>query len=271
MATPVKPKASVPALKKDTPLAEITERPDFMKSSSHRGSEGVRSSDLTIPRLEMLQDLSPQLKQTDPLYNPDAEVGDIINSVTKKLMGKSVTIVPVYFRKEYIIWKSRKAGGGFEGAYPTELEAAKALIGILDRDGMKANEMMVGKEKIAKYEINDTAQHFCLLILPETTAENPVVEEVVISMSKSKMKASRQLNTMVQMAGGDRFSRLYTLATTLENNKNGDEYQNWVVTQRGFVPESLFRRAEATYEAVKGGVRDVDRRQDGEAELESEM
>lgn len=248
-----KPAAKAVATRKteDQLPLDLGDRPAYLDPESGRGSEGVTSQDLTIPRLDIVQQLSPQVKQGDPLYNEDAEEGDIMNSVTKQLIGKSVTIVPVYFRKEYVVWKSRKKGGGFFGAFATEAEAARHLKQeVLVEEGGRADD----------YEVLDTAQHFCLLVRPD--GDQFKIEEVVVSMNKSKMKASRQWNTLVTMAGGDRFSRFYTLSTVDDKNKNGDEYKNWSVQQRGYVPEEVFRRAEAVYEAVRRGERDVDRRTD---------
>jgi len=63
---------------------------------------------------------------------------------------------------------------------------------------------------------------------------------------------------MVQSAGGDRFSRAYKLSVIQDKSSKGDFY-NWSVKQLGYVPESLFKKAEATYEAVKAGQKDVAR------------
>ena len=40
-------------------------RPAFMDPSSTRGSEGVGIDDITIPRVDVLQALSPQRKKTN--------------------------------------------------------------------------------------------------------------------------------------------------------------------------------------------------------------
>ena len=94
---------------------------------------------------------------------------------------------------------------------------------------------------------------------PESTVEAPVVEEVVISMSKSKMKVSRQLNTMVKMAGGDRFSRIYEIGAAEDQNKAGETYQNLTVKSLGFVTEAAYHMAEKLYESVSKGSKDVSR------------
>jgi len=226
--------------------------PEFLKNDSNRGSEDVGVDDLTIPRIAIIQDLSDQHKKNKDVYIDGAEVGMAFNTVSQKLYGSKLFIVPVYFRKEYVIWKDRKKGGGFAGAFPTLAEA----------DAERAN-----LENPNDYESIDTAQHFVLVV----DEEGNVIEDAVISMSKSQMKPSRNLNTQVRMAGGDRFSRVYELSVFEDENKNGDNYQNWSVKQLGYVNEATFRRAEEMYEAVKSGARDVSRADETSSDGDNEV
>lgn len=220
-------------------------RPSFMDSGSTRGSEGVGIDDITIPRVDVLQALSPQRKKTNSEYIEGAEEGMLFNTVTKKLYGQSFTFVPVYFRKEYVIWKDRKEGGGFCGAFSSEQEALNAMS---DQD---LNPEI--------HQISDTGQHFGLLVNDHESA-TPEIEEAVISMSRSKMKVSRQLNTMIRMAGGDRFERAYTVASAEAQNNNGEEFFNISVKQLGYVSEEVFKAAEVVYTAITAGTTDVSRK-----------
>ena len=222
----------------------LAERPDFLKNNIARGSEEVDHGDITIPRLSLIQDLSPQTKKNKPEFIDGAEIGDMFNTITNELFKGEVMFVPVYFRKEWVIWKLRKAGGGFFGAFDSEQEAIAKLSEL---EG-NAND----------YEIVDTHVHFVLLVKEGSTRDNPILEEIVLSMSKSQNKVSRQLNTMVKMAGGDRFSRIYKLSSTEEQNKNGDDYWNFRVSTFGFVSEAIYKRAEEVYEAISSGQRKVD-------------
>lgn len=231
--------------KKDELMGEfaLAERPDFL-NNGNRGSEEMDLSDITIPRLSIVQDLSPQAKKNKPEYINGAEVGHMFNTITKELFTGEVMFVPVYFRKEYVIWKLRNKGGGFFGAFESEQEAIAKLPEL---EG-NAND----------YEVVDTHVHFVLLIKAGSTKDNPIMEEVVLSMSKSQNKVSRELNTMVKLGGGDRFSRIYKLSAREEQNKNGDSYQNFVVKPFGYVSEAIYKRAEQTYEAITAGGRKVD-------------
>lgn len=222
------------AKKEETEILLAETMPDFMKNSN-RGNEDVTVDDLSIPRLDVLQSLSPQRKKTDPAYIEGAEEGILFNSVTQALYGTEVAFVPVFFRKEYVVWKDRDSGGGFCGAFPSQAEA-------------QAEANSLGSDV---HQVVDTAQHFGLIVHSPSN-----FEEVVISMAKSKMKTSRQLNTLCKMAGGDRFSSMYKIKAVEVNGDKGD-YYSMSVKGMGYVTEEIYRVGEALYNAVSGGERDV--------------
>lgn len=222
------------------------EVPEFLKNqTSSRGSENVGANDLVIPRLELVQDLSPCRKKTDPSYIPGCEEGMLYNNVTRQLYGVEVLVIPVYFRKEWLIWKDRTAGGGFRGAFGSQAEAEAAMATLEDGNDC---------------QVVDTAQHFCLALTPDTGK----IEEIVISMNKSKMKVSRKWNSLIRMNGGDSFSRIYRLSAVSEKNNKNQDYFNYAVTAAGFPTEAIYKRAEALYEAIASGAVQIDRKVDNE-------
>ena len=82
-----------------TGLAEVTDKP--------MGFEDEDAGDMIIPRVKIVQTLSPERK--DKL----ADEGDIINSLTKeKLNGK--VFIPVFKFNNNIDWKDRSEGGGIQ-------------------------------------------------------------------------------------------------------------------------------------------------------------
>lgn len=225
------------------------ERPDYVTDTS-RGSEQVSSDDMSLPRLTIIQDLSPQRKKSNDEYIEGAEEGMIFNTANNQLFKKPVVIVPCFFRSEFVAWKDRNAGGGFGGAFGTEEEA---------------EDYISAQENPAAWEVQYTHQHFCVLVHPHHTAEKPALEDVVLSMSRSQLKPSRKWNTVIQTSGGDRFSRAYRLSVVSDRSDKG-EFYNWKMDQLGFVPKEIFDRAEQVYEAVKSGTVDVSRKVDNAPE-----
>lgn len=205
--------------------------PEWAKGQQARGSENVGSKDIVLPRLEIVQSESPIKEEND-----EAVDGMLFNTVTQEVIGTETFVIPIYYRVEYIVWKSKKTSdGGFFGAYDTEGEAL----------ARKAEEVNNGLNP-DDVEVVDTPVHYCLRVKPDMT-----FEQIVVSMPKSKAKVSRKWNAVIQLCGGDRFSRAYKLSTFKDKNKQGKTFQNYIVQPAGFPPESLYREAERLYNVFK--------------------
>ena len=246
-----KPQTAVATKKPEAPANDMLvlvqdQLPDYLQpqaGAEARGNENVSTDDIVIPRLEVVQALSPAVKDGDPAYNPAARPGMLMNSVTRQLYGKDVMVVDVFFTKQYLVWGKRKDAqgkpleGGFFGAFGDE---------------MSAHERVKQESNNPNLEIVDTPQHFCLLLNPES--HEP--EEVMVSMPRTKAKVSRQWNSLIRLAQGDRFSRVYKISTVLEKKPQGD-YYNFGVAQAGFPSKGLYERAEKLYTSVAAGDRKV--------------
>lgn len=230
--------------KKQSNEVALDERPDWMKADDNMGNENVSTNDLIIPRLQIIQDLSPQHKKSKDEYIEGAEAGMVFNTVSGQLYEMPMMFVPVHFEVEYNVWKDANKGGGFFGSYPTEKEANARLVEVVNS----------GEANNGDLEVVDTYVHYVLI------KSEKGFEEAVISMSKSQAKVSRQFNTMVKMAGGARFSRVYELDVITDENKNGQEYYNFKIKPKGFVgSEEEYNHAKKVYEAINSGMRSVDR------------
>lgn len=241
--------AEKPAPKTELKIIEggaLAERPSFMKDGPKRGSENVTHADMVIPRLEIVQSLSPARKKDHADYIDGAEEGMLFNSVTRELYGTDVQVVPCFYLKEWLIWKDRKKGGGFRGAYPSEDAAKAAIRDLKDQDGKP--------ESPDDFTAMDTAQHFCLLILP-----NGKAQQIVLSMSRSKMKVSRKWNSLMTLSEDDSFAKKYTVEVVSEVNKNNQDYYSYKISPGPYVTEQVYMAGEALYNLLKAGGASADR------------
>jgi hypothetical protein len=170
----------------------------------------------------------------------------LYNNVTRTLYGTEVTVVPVYYTKQFLVWKDRKAGGGgsngFRGAFASKELADRAIAEL-------AEEAL---------EVSDTAQHFVLV------RNGDDWQEAVISMAKSKVKVSKRWNSLMRLSNTDSFSRAYKLSATTETNARNESYFNFNVAALGFVNKELYERAEKLYETIRTGAVKVSNDYDGE-------
>jgi hypothetical protein len=222
-----------------------SEVPDYIRQDSNRGSEEVKSSDMVLPRLEIIQALSP-IKELDP----EARDGQLFNSVTQEIIGDVAYFVPIYFRMEYLVWQDQDSGGGFHGSFPTLEQAEDKRSQVINNDPNLAGTTSKGTNIV---EVVDTPVHYGLRIDPEG-----LMEQIVISMAKTKSKISRKWNAMIQIAGGDRFGRVYKLSTFTDENKKGQKFKNFVVQPAGFPPQKVYAEAERVYASFRTGEVAVD-------------
>lgn len=212
--------------------------PDYIAKGHLRGSENVEMQDMVIPRIELVQALSKCLEEGSADYIEGAKAGMFYNSVTRELYGQAVIVCPVFFKKQYLNWRDRDFGGGFGGAYDSMQEA---------------QDNIATREKPDEWEATETAQQIVLVVNPDTHETS----EAVLSCARTKMKVSRQWNSLIRVNGFDRFSRIYELFGTDETNSQNKSYKNIGVRYLDFASMPVYKAAEALYQSIASGVRAV--------------
>lgn len=217
-------------------------RPAFLKKGGTSGRENVTAEDLILPRLEVVQGLSPAIAEGNAGYIPGAKIGDLVNSVTKEIYERPLMVIPVHFEKQFNLWKLRKHGGGFMGSYRTMPEAEQEL------------EQRVPASDRAQYEILDTPVFYALIVKTDDNGNLVDLERISISMPKSKAKRARNWNTIIEMTHEDSYNRVYALGSVEEKNKKGEPYRNFTVDQLpGYPNEQMVTAAEAFYKQTVSG------------------
>jgi hypothetical protein len=216
----------------------LQERPDFLPTvpkSKASGSENVSHQDLEIPRIGIIQDLSPQRKKNDPAYIPGAEEGMMFNTVTGELYTDPLMVIPVFFLKEWVIWVDRKSGGGFRGSF-SSLQEANAAKDDIDEP----------------CDIIETAQHFSLI-----SSDGGVSwSEAVLSLSKSGLSVSRKWNSMIMLKEADRFGQVYKITPVQKTNSNGSFYVPGI-QWHGWAKKEWYEAGKTSYEMIKDGRKNV--------------
>jgi len=213
----------------------LSDMPEWMKGmgEDNSGNEEVGKDDLVIPRLAIIQAISPELDENDPAYIKGAKNGMMFNTLTRELMNE-ILVIPIKFEKPYLLWRDRKKGGGFGGQYATLEEA----------DATRSEQ-----ETPAEWDITDTPTNLCIAI----PADGGRPYEIAIPLPKSKAKISRSWNSMIRLAGGPRFSRIYKITTVTDKNNAGETYKNFKVEFAGFPSEQLFNIAKEVFKLVDTG------------------
>jgi hypothetical protein len=101
-------KAKTTAVAKRTAASLPAEYEDFMGGST--GLENVTAKDIMIPRIVILQSLSPQLDKKKPEFIKGAQVGDFCDTATGEFWRDEFLFIPVFFATVYLEWKPKRAG-----------------------------------------------------------------------------------------------------------------------------------------------------------------
>lgn len=89
------------------------------------GLENVTAKDLLIPRIGILQALSPQINRNKPEFIADAQVGDFCDLGLGEIFRDTLHILPVYFATVYLEWAPRNTGKGLVHNHGTDASIMK--------------------------------------------------------------------------------------------------------------------------------------------------
>lgn len=215
------------------------------------GLQEMKATDLAIPFLRILAQLSPQVNKRDGAYVQGAEAGDIYHTVSNTVFKgtEGVTVVPCHVQHRFLEWKPREKGGGYVGAHYPEEPITKTT-----RRDDRGNEVLPN----GNYLVN-TYQFFVLLL----TEEGP--QQCIIPMSSSQIKTAKKWNTAMNsltfrgksgnLLVHSAFTSKYKLTTVPQQNDKGSWF-GWNIERIGFLEESdayILPIANQFMEAVSAG------------------
>jgi hypothetical protein len=226
------------------------------------GFDNVDSKSLALPFLKVLGQLSPQVTQGDSQFIQDARPGMIYNTVTDKLFdgAKGITVVPCYYKLEYIEWKDRDKGA-----------VAPVNVYPADSDIMsKTTRGDDGKDRLSNGNyVEETASHYVLI------CEEGSQSSALITMKSTQRKKSKKWNSMMMSLRSKKadgtgffkpapFTQAYSLKTILEKNNLGSWY-GWEIEHLGPITnEEVLKAAHEFYQSCKKGAVRVNHNQEEE-------
>lgn len=196
---------------------------DAFATHAGEGLENVKSNDLIIPRITILQALSPQVQPKKPEYIQGCTVGDICDVGTQEIFPQPLIFLPVHYIKQYLEWAPRASGKGL-----VKIHDDAAILDECTRD--EKNRATTKEGNL----ISETAQFFGLNL-------SAGGRRSFLPMASTQLKKARRWLTLatserVTRADGSSyvpplFYRTYALSTVEENNAEGD-WVGWKI-ERG--------------------------------------
>lgn len=186
------------------------------------GMEKVSIDDVIMPRLKILQALSPECNRRKPEYIEGAEPGKIVNVATRRLYDR-ILVVPAAYIRHHVEWLPNR--GGFVADHGDD---ASIMDKVTHRDE-KFNDILPNGNVI-----QPTPTWYCILM-------EEGGEPCVIPMPRTQSKASR---SWMSQATSEKlnhpehgqftaplFYRSWYLSTMERSNDDGDWFV-WAV-ERG--------------------------------------
>jgi hypothetical protein len=81
--------------------------PDHLRDFKKASIGNVDSSDRIIPRIKLIQAISPELQEF-----PEAKAGQFWHTTAQQNLGPSLKAIPIIIRKSYVLWAPRSDDRG---------------------------------------------------------------------------------------------------------------------------------------------------------------
>jgi hypothetical protein len=204
------------------------------------GQENVRARDILIPRLVLLQALSPAVVEGDN------QAGEILNSISEEIeidKDAEKEFIPIYHYLEWIQWNDRDQGGGIQDR-------------SLDPDGQLAqmsNKMEKHTTNEGKEVFTVTEYHnFVCIFVGE---DKP--ELIVISCAKSNIKHAKKFLGLIRMRGRyPMYAGKYTVKAVLETNQQNQKYYTYKFLNAGWAEEGSISELGKMYVMMRDAFKD---------------
>lgn len=209
-----------------------------------------------IPRIAVLEKMSPQVDADDAEYIEGAKPGVLCNTVFEELYPEGLWVIPVKRRDTFLEWNQRKDGGGFV--------AEHTLV-----DGRNILKQCTRNDTNFDITPNGTELHNPLEFYVLYTADKGETwHRAAIAMNRTRRKEGKKWNSRIDsfMRGGQQMSPLaqvYELGTA---RREGEQVSYLFKVGKGhFLPEFLkdaddvYAQAKLFLDQIDSGAAKVDR------------
>ncbi len=205
----------------------LSQRPDRIAKSEKRGMETMTKDDISIPRLALAQNQSPQVTEGDPRMIEGLKPGDLFNSLTKENYGREVFVQILRKDKMRAIqFRPIEDGGGIiDPNVPLDDERCK----------------WHGDEKPVATVFRD---YLARIIHPDGRREM-----VALSFKSSGLSVAKSLNGLIAVRNASIFDGIYVITTA--TNLKPQPHKIYQVQNAGWASDEDAAAGAELYEAMK--------------------
>lgn len=271
------PKVNLPAKVEKVSLfsTDLDTVPEFMRKDAGAGTENIRNEDIEIPRLKLIQGLSPEIET----YNT-MRPGNFFHTAHEKIFNEPFRVVPIYTDKRYILWRPRDDGGGILARADDGVHwnpANRSFKVKLDKkDGghevtwKTANTVAEsGLSDFGTYNPHDpdsqpaATEMFNFLL---AFIDYPDLMPAVFTFQRALIPRGRRMNTRLRTAKAPIYGLVFEFSSFMDTNKKGEKFYSINTSLLGKLNETpYYFEVQAMHEqfASKGlNIKDVEGMQD---------
>jgi hypothetical protein len=229
-----------------------------MQKYAGLGTEALKGEDLEVPRIKLLQALSPELTE----FN-EAEQGTFWHAMADAALGDSIRIVPVWTDISFILWRPREMGGGI---------LARAADGVHWSPDHGTFDVQVNKKPV-RWTLNKTVagsgldnwgsmdpddinsppaatrMYNVVCVMPDLPLE---YSPAVVTLQRSAIGVARKFMGKLKISNAPSFGQYYTMEAVEDTNAVNQKFWNYKFSKDGFVmDEEELEKYHQTYKAFK--------------------
>lgn len=240
--------------KNEMAVVEDAGVPAYLKDyAGPRTNTTMDNEDRIVPRIKLLQALSPELKEFDA-----AKEGVFWHSILNESLGNELRFIVVMARKSYVLFAPRgddrmilaRAADGKTWDRPNESFEVK-MKGFAKPITWhtKGNVAESGLANFGSFIPGDPQSKPAATLVYEYlvyTPDHPDCSPALVSLSRSGIKRGKDLNSkmLLRSATAPQFAQIYKAVTTVEQSADGT-YTGWAFKSDGLATESDFNTVVA--------------------------
>lgn len=233
--------------------------PAHLQGGKQHKFGNVDSTDLIIPRVKLMQAISPEVTENDA-----AKAGEFWHTIAAQSLGKEFRGIPIMVKKTYVLWAPRNDDRGI---------LARANDGLnWDNAGMEFTVKPKNSPHNVTYKLGRTVH--------EKTGDGPALSEfgssipgdansppaaaltyqmlwflpdfpelspVTMINTRSSVKPAKALISRIDLMPVDSYGQVYTVGVVQEKGDEGP-YNNYKYTAAGYADEDQYNIAKAIYD-----------------------
>lgn len=238
--------------------------PDYLRGMEKQAKVGnIDQSDLVIPRVKLIQGISPEVEQFDA-----AKVGQFWHTVMSVNMGPELNFVPIIVRKTFALWAPRgddrgilaRASDGLHWDIPDltfTVKPKKSPHDVTYKLGKTVHEKVDGKAALSEFGSGvpgDPQSPPAASLTYEILAyfpDFPELSPAIILNTRSQVKPAKDLLTKVEGRPVDHYYGAVIASAVKQKGSEGD-FWNFRYSLNGYVDKDTAEVTKALYDKFGG-------------------